>query len=1014
MRRTRLQNAEPITTEDPPALNAGPKHCARSDCQRPRGEAIGWVMCSTCHLWNHTLCAGITLEEAESRPSFTCNKCDNSQMEDRAHCSTCGNQIRLTVRKLFFTHGPRDNRCAASGQPPCGLPQSDASENDSRSLMKLLQQWRCKVIKYVPKASCVAFAEAQNKLMRDVINNPNDLRKWTRMLLFPLAALKAPERAGKRNKGSLGSLINKQITRYMETDEIPSRGKTKTTSRADQKEHDSDLGKRISEKIDDGDIKGAVRIASSDDTLAQPTEDNVKELKTKHPSKPADRRPFPDAPPTAPLQVTADFVREMVSDFPNGSGGGPTGLRPQHLKNAISSSASEAGNQLCNTLADFCNLLLRGNVPAQIQPVLAGASLLSLGKKCGGIRPIAVGETLRRLTAKCAARSTTAKFAAMLAPLQLGAGVRYGAEAAAHAARLFLGKMEEDTVFMKIDFMNAFNSVRRDCIAEIFATEVPELYPFIRMCYEEASLLSYGDFIIESEEGFQQGDPIASLGFCLVLHSCLQTLKSKFKCGYLDDVSKGDHWKTVMDDLRQLKIDGAKIGLTMKPSKCELTIKSSLNFDKIANEFKKECPEIKIIDIDDATLLGAALGQRSLAELMREKLESIKLLCERVKDVPSHQAFFLIRNCFAVPKLLYLFRTSPTFNQADILTELDSLLRSTMESNMNTLLGDRSWKQLTMPVKLGGFGIPSPSQLSSPAYIASVLSTTHLVSAICNQVVELENAIALWSEKAPNATAPTWKTKQRSWVMPIGQACIDELTESAPSDRDKARLLGCQCRGSGDWINALPSNALGLCLTDDQFRISCGLRLGAPVSSAQLCLCGTQLDTHGNHQLVCPRLCSRLARHSMCNNVIKETFRSAKIPASLEPLGLLRHDGRRPDGVSLIPVERGRAIAWDFTCVNRLAASHVILGTQDGPTVANKAEERKNEHYKDMPANIIFEPVAVETLGGIGDSSWRFLKKLAGRVEEETRDRKSFAYLRQRISMALQRGNASCVAEPLF
>jgi hypothetical protein len=149
-------------------------------------------------------------------------------------------------------------------------------------------------------------------------------------------------------------------------------------------------------------------------------------------------------------------------------------------------------------------------------------------------------------------------------------------------------------------------------------------------------------------------------------------------------------------------------------------------------------------------------------------------------------------------------------------------------------------------------------------------------------------------------------------------------------------------------------------------------------------------------------------------NVIKETFRSAKIPASLEPLGLLRHDGRRPDGVSLIPVERGRAIAWDFTCVNRLAASHVILGTQDGPTVANKAEERKNEHYKDMPANIIFEPVAVETLGGIGDSSWRFLKKLAGRVEEETRDRKSFAYLRQRISMALQRGNASCVAEPLF
>ena len=58
---------------------------------------------------------------------------------------------------------------------------------------------------------------------------------------------------------------------------------------------------------------------------------------------------------------------------------------------------------------------------------------------------------------------------------------------------------------------------------------------------------------------------------------------------------------------------------------------------------------------------------------------------------------------------------------------------------------------------------------------------------------------------------------------------------------------------------------------------------------------------------------------------------------------------------------------------------------------------RKNEHYKDTPANIVFELDAVKTLGEFGDTSWRFLKRLAGRVEEETRERKSFAYLRQKI-----------------
>ena len=81
-------------------------------------------------------------------------------------------------------------------------------------------------------------------------------------------------------------------------------------------------------------------------------------------------------------------------------------------------------------------MVLQGKTPTSIRPFFFGASLTALTKKEGGIRPIAVGCTLRRLAAKLVDFRTRDKMEAPLAPSQLGYGVRGGAEAAVHAARL--------------------------------------------------------------------------------------------------------------------------------------------------------------------------------------------------------------------------------------------------------------------------------------------------------------------------------------------------------------------------------------------------------------------------------------------------------------------------------------------------------------------------------------------------------------------------------------------------
>ena len=195
--------------------------------------------------------------------------------------------------------------------------------------------------------------------------------------------------------------------------------------------------------------------------MAGSTPETYNKLQEKHPLAPTDRRPLlcPSPPPQQPLQVTEAEVAKAIKSFPPGSSGGPDGLRPQHLLDLI--KCAESGGELLSAITAFVNLLLRGGCNSDVVPHLFGGNLLALEKKSGGIRPIAVGFTWRRLAAKCANSFATAKLRETLSPIQLGVGVKGGCEAAVHATRRFLLSMPGSYVVAKLDFTNAFNSIRK-------------------------------------------------------------------------------------------------------------------------------------------------------------------------------------------------------------------------------------------------------------------------------------------------------------------------------------------------------------------------------------------------------------------------------------------------------------------------------------------------------------------------------------------------------------------------
>ena len=59
-------------------------------------------------------------------------------------------------------------------------------------------------------------------------------------------------------------------------------------------------------------------------------------------------------------EIDVEMVRKAVAHFPRGSAPGPSGLRPQHLSDAIKTTV---GDRCIEQIASLAQLLARGEAP---------------------------------------------------------------------------------------------------------------------------------------------------------------------------------------------------------------------------------------------------------------------------------------------------------------------------------------------------------------------------------------------------------------------------------------------------------------------------------------------------------------------------------------------------------------------------------------------------------------------------------------------------------------------------
>lgn len=909
---------------------------------------------------------------------------------------------------------------AVDGDPPeAGSPgdenrDASAARSERRNApgedyaRLVLWKRRFQVQPHVPHAARLQAARKYIHLLDSVVRD-NDSQSWLNLLEFPYRALHITTAAGVK---PLATCVKENLSAY-ERPLAPAAHKRRIR-KADLT--DARRGKTAESRLTSrGDLVGAIRLLSSSESLVSSEDAGTqREMLSKHPAPCSD-----DVAPLLPgvrlpRHCSADEVMKAIKSFPPASSGGCDGLTAQHLLDLLA-VGGEVRRLLLGSLSRVCDLIARGQVAEDARNLVFGSWLVAASKPGGGLRPIAIGGTLRRLTAKILLLRIRGAAAAYLNPRQLGFATKGGCEIAIHSARTYLAE-GKDAVMVKIDFKNAFNSHRRDTMLKEVHRLFPEIYPMVAQTYLQPLPISFGDTVIESRTGCQQGDVFSPLLFCLVVHRTLESLQSEVAIGYLDDFTLlSPDPRVIAEDIQRIQEGKALHGLDIQPAKCEVFVQGFpvAEKERISELVADALPGCRLIGYPkDLKLLGSPIFEAGVSKALQEKSEAYELTFQRLTHVGSHAATYLLQKSAGVPRLTYLLRTAPTFRAKPDLARLDEQFAKAFESILKISVHGAALEQVSLPVSRGGMGIPTPSSIALAAFASSccaaVEDVRHILGDPDREVCFAAEATAEFVEQFGSVPPTDDQPSQLKWTALACESTLSSLClRLSQSERDTVRLAHVSLPESGWWLQALPSQNVGTALTDADFILAAGLRLGLPlVEEGAVCVCGVPVDGLGLHRLSCNKLASgRLARHHAVNDLLSRALRQAGVANSKEPSNLSENAGLRPDGITHRPWSRGKRMIWDVSIRDAFADCYRSIA-RTAKAVAARGEQDKRTKYAPLTEEYCLVPFVIDTAGVWGEDALRLVKELGKRIAAKNGDTRAASFIRQRISIEVQRGNA--------
>ena len=228
----------------------------------------------------------------------------------------------------------------------------------------------------------------------------NDVRAWNDLLSLPKLVLTADARGGRKHQVRIESVTKQKCNRWLEGERASLWNQVKGLNFDGRQEVDEDeLRDRKNARAEELLQENLLNQACT--TLGQPppvrvTREILDELKRKHPAaRPEDGTNLDALRPVsraAALRISTEDVERAIRDFSRGSGSGPFGLRPIHLKEALVPGVRD---ELLRQCTAAMNILAQGKAPPELRHLICGASLVVLPNSTGDHRPVACGDTWR-------------------------------------------------------------------------------------------------------------------------------------------------------------------------------------------------------------------------------------------------------------------------------------------------------------------------------------------------------------------------------------------------------------------------------------------------------------------------------------------------------------------------------------------------------------------------------------------------------------------------------------------
>ena len=134
---------------------------------------------------------------------------------------------------------------------------------------------------------------------------------------------------------------------------------------------------------------------------------------------------------------------------------------------------------------------------------------------------------------------------------------------------------------------------------------------------------------------------------------------------------------------------------------------------------------------------------------LKAKTKVLDSITENLELIELHQAVFILKNCFSIPKLTYLLHSAPCFKCKEELEAFDTAIRIKTKKICDVTFGKDSWSQAFLLIWHGGLGLRSAPDLSLPCFLLSSFACQGLVNRLLPSLTlrqgEVINTTDAWS-----------------------------------------------------------------------------------------------------------------------------------------------------------------------------------------------------------------------------------------------------------------------------